>query len=85
MVCYQEPTTVKYPEPQRCSSQAHIFIYKINCNIILQCVQFLTSRLSHYPYHALLYCRHLLIKPDFQCLLSKPVTNTCPTFPSLTC
>jgi len=34
----QEPTTVPYPEPQRCSSHLHNLIYKIHFNIILQSV-----------------------------------------------
>ena len=38
-----EPTVVPYPEPQRA---VHIIIYKNHFNIIIQCAQFLTSRLS---------------------------------------
>ena len=39
------------------------------------CLQFFTNRLSPYPFLAFNFCRHLLIKPDFRCLLSMPVNN----------
>jgi hypothetical protein len=42
----QEPTIVPYPEPQRRSSHLHNLTFYIHINLILQRIQFLTSRLS---------------------------------------
>jgi len=64
----QERTTVPYPEPQRCGAHIHNLIYKIHFNIILQ--------ISHKLSFTLAFsCLKLLVKPNFQGLLSNPVSN----------